>query len=313
MTFAIIDANINRVSEGLRVIEDYVRFVAQHQDLTHKLATFRHQLNQTEVHFEAHLMSRDTEKDQRAKATPTKRVDIRTLLKANFKRVQEGLRVLEEYTGNIRYTHLRYDAYMLEKDVLLTCIKPSLKKGFYLISPDIEVLLQGLVWGVACVQLRDKGATKETLYRKAMAFQEKKTRSDIPFIVNDYLDIALLVEADGVHTGQDDISVAELRKLMGAHKLIGRTTHTLEQGKLAVSQGADYVSVGPIWETPSKPGRAGIGLDYLKQAHTLGAPFVAIGGVDSNTIHEIMPYSPPMVGLIRDYKAIPELMSLFSK
>lgn len=123
--------------------------------------------------------------------------------------------------------------------------------------------------------------------------------------MNDFIDIAILTEADGLHTGQDDIPLEELRKLLGPHKLLGRTTHTLDQGKDAQAQGADYVSIGPIWETPSKPGRAGIGFEYLKTHKTsLHIPVVAIGGINSQNIDQIRPFEPFWIGVIRDYKAL---------
>ena len=311
MTHAIIDANINRVSEGLRVIEDYLRFVVQNEPLTLKLAAFRHTLNKTETNFTDHLLIRDTDKDQRANMTPPKRPNIEDLLKANFKRVQEGLRVLEEYTGNATYSTLRYDAYMLEKEVFLNAIKPKISKGFYLISDDVDILLKGLEWGVSFVQLRDKHASKDVIYQKAVDFQARKPKTDIPFIINDFLDIAKAVEADGLHTGQDDLPVDVLRNIWGDHKLFGRTTHDFSQGQLAVEQGADYVSVGPIWETPSKPNREGIGFDYLQKADTLGVPFVAIGGINSDLIEDVMAFKPPLVGVIRDYASIPELTARY--
>src|SRR5437899_1493050 len=96
----VIDANINRVSEGLRVIEDYTRFVSRRKNLTDQLALLRKQINSTEKDFTMHLFIRNSAHDMRAGEIPVIRKDAMSLLKANFKRVEEGLRVLEEYTGN---------------------------------------------------------------------------------------------------------------------------------------------------------------------------------------------------------------------
>jgi thiamine-phosphate pyrophosphorylase len=308
MTAQIIDANINRVSEGLRVIEDYVRFIAKHKPITDQLATLRKKINRTETETTkiAHLRARQTGTDMREKEPPPVRLSIQETLIANFKRVEEGLRTLEEYTGNALYNNARYDVYMLEKEVVLLAEKPVIKKGIYLISDDPAILKQGMQWGCALVQLRDKTATKEQIYNKALTIKEMALLFDVPWLINDYLDIALLTDANGLHTGQDDLPVPTLRHLMGDHKLLGRTTHTHEQGIIAQEGGADYVSVGPIWETPSKPNRAGIGFDYLNQASQLEIPYVAIGGINRSNISEIMGYHPPMVGVIRDYKNIPE-------
>ncbi|RAP38778.1 thiamine phosphate synthase [Candidatus Marinamargulisbacteria bacterium SCGC AAA071-K20] len=310
----IIDANINRVSEGLRVIEDYVRFISQDEGQTKHLSAMRKRLNMTENNKAEHLFSRDTTKDMRAKEVPQKRVNLVDLLTANFKRVEEGLRVLEEYTGISLYNEARYDAYDLERDILLPLMKKMIPSGIYLISDEVEVLKKGLEWGVSLVQLRQKDADKETLLNKAYEITALAKAADIPFIVNDFLDIAQLVAADGLHTGQDDISVSEQRKLLGPHKIIGRTTHTLEQGLKAEADGADYVSVGPIWETPSKPNRDGIGFEYLEAASDqLSIPFVAIGGVNKTRLHEVLRYKPPLIGLIRDYEAIPEMQAILQQ
>jgi thiamine-phosphate pyrophosphorylase len=310
----IIDANVNRVAEGLRVIEDYVRFVVSDKTLTDELVRMRKTLNQSSVDLAEHLSIRDSVKDVRAKETPDKRSGLESLLKANFKRVQEGLRVLEEYTGQGLYNSLRYDAYELEKRVLLPLIKPQIVSGVYYISDEEDKLFQALEWGVSLIQLRGKDLGKEDVLQLAQRIAPVAKEKGIPFIVNDYLDIALLVDADGLHTGQDDLSVSEQRKIFGEHKIIGRTTHTLEQGLSAEKEGADYVSVGPIWETPSKPGRDGIGFDYLSKAQSqLSIPFVAIGGVNSENLSDLLSFNPPLIGLIRDFDRIPDIQSQLSQ
>lgn len=307
----VIDANINRISEGLRVIEDYTRFVKNDDALTSKLVHIRHAINQSERNQAEHLAIRDTNLDVRAKEEPRKRQSLTDLLKANFKRIEEALRVLEEYTGNSLYNGLRYDVYALEKEILLPLLKPQIKQGIYFISDSVEQLTQALEQGVSLIQLRDKYANKATIFQKAQVIVPRAKAAKIPIIINDFLDIALRVDADGLHTGQDDIALTELRKLMGEHKLLGRTTHTLEQGLEAQSQGADYVSVGPIWPTPSKPGREGIGFDYLSQAREhLQVPYVAIGGINADNVSEVLPYNPPLIGLIRDFPRMKTIMEL---
>lgn len=311
----IIDANLNRVSEGLRVIEEYTRFLWKNKPLTDQLAALRKQVNSSETTPEQNLLIRNIESDMRAMDPPTQRKTIWDLLKANFKRAEEGLRVLEEYTGLPLYNQLRYELYQLEKAVLLPLAQKEIHTpGIYLISDQEDVLLKGLSWGVSLIQYRAKTATKPEKLAAARRLQAAATVAKIPFIINDDIDIALLVDCDGFHSGQDDLSVTEQRKLLGAHKIIGKTTHDLEQGKIAQAQGADYVSVGPIWETPSKAGRAGIGVDYLRQASTeLSIPFVAIGGIDLARFQELLPYSPPLIGLIRDYTNIPEMLNQLKK
>jgi thiamine-phosphate pyrophosphorylase len=308
---AVVDANVNRVSEGLRVVEEYVRFVRSNVGLTQRLSVLRKRLNGLFSQTVECLRARSTEKDVRSKEVPLQRQSIEDVLVANFKRVEEGLRVLEEYTGSVECNAMRYDVYDLESEIILLAKKPLIKRGVYLISDDPQVIAKGVSWGCALVQLRDKGASKEVVYNKAKEVVKITAKSDVPFILNDYIDIAMLVEADGVHTGQDDIDVSDLIRLWGKDKLYGRTTHSLDQGRVAVDHGVDYISVGPIWDTPSKPGRAGIGFDYLKEVRQLGVPFVAIGGINDDNLESVMAYSPDMVGVIRSYSSVPEWQSRY--
>lgn len=307
----VIDANINRISEGLRVIEEYTRFILSDVDLTKSLSEMRKQVNASESNPAKNMSIRNTAKDVRSQETPQKRPSIAALLKANFKRVQEGLRVLEEYSSNPLYNRLRYRSYELEKEILLPLLKPKITQGVYIISHDPDILIQGIQWGVAMIQLRAKGESKESILNKAQRIKAYSQTVETPFIINDYLDIAMIVDADGIHTGQDDMSVTELKKLWGEHKLYGRTTHSLEQGKTAEKQGADYASIGPIWETPSKPGRAGIGFDYLSKKSELSIPVVAIGGINNSNISEIVAFKPDLVGVIRDYQHAKTWQALF--
>ena len=308
----IIDANVNRIGEGLRVIEEYVRFVRSDEAVTKNLARIRKMIHQAFPQQSSYLHARSTASDARAKERPNKRSNIYELLVANFKRVQEALRVLEEYSNCAICNECRYDMYDLEQDVLLLAKKPLIKKGVYLISDSVETLKLGIDWGCALVQLRDKHATKPELLDRAYEVADYAKNTTVPFIINDFIDIVQLVDADGLHTGQDDISLVKQRQLLGEHKIIGRTTHSLAQGKLAAFEGADYVSVGPIWETPSKPGRAAIGFDYLEQVNdALDIPFVAIGGINDHNIQNVMKFSPHMVGVIRSYQSTQEWQALF--
>ncbi len=310
----VIDANLNRAAEGLRVIEEYTRFIAGHQPLSQALAVIRKAILAQCSDQSSLLNSRDTNKDMRAKEAPPKRAELSDLLAANFKRVTQALRVLEEYTGNPQFNQYRYDCYDLEKQICLRALKPVIKPGIYLISDDVSVLKQGVDWGVQLIQLRDKDGDKKQRYEKALALSKYAKGSQTLFIVNDDVDIAMLVDASGVHVGQNELGTPAIRSLIGPHKIIGRTTHSLEQGQAAAADGADYVSVGPLWETPSKPGREGIGLSYLKEVSaSLSLPFVAIGGIDESRAESLLPYQPYLIGLIRHYKAIPKLQKMYKK
>lgn len=310
---AIIDANIHRVCEGLRVIEEYFRFVVNNEVLTNRLATLRHQISHHRllVSDRARMESRDTELDVRANEVISPRKNSYDLLKANMKRSQEALRVLEEYTGDDHFRVFRYEFYDLEKECFLHIQKPWELRWVYLISHDVDILCRWLELGADIVQLRCKDTPKHEILQKAYAAKKLAEEFQKPLIINDHLDIAQIVDADGIHTGQDDISIADIRKLWSPDKIYGRTTHSLEQGIIARDQGASYVSVWPIWTTPTKPDREAIGFEYLSRALELGIPFVAIGGVNHENISQIIPYSPSMIAIVRDYESIPLFQKYF--
>lgn len=306
---AIIDANIHRVCEWLRVIEEYFRFVVNNETLTNELACLRKKISHhtLSVSDRARMEARDTEIDVRANEVIQSRKNTYDLLLANMKRSQEALRVLEEYTGDDHFRVFRYELYELEKECFLNLQKPRELRGIYLISHDVSILRKWLELGADIIQLRCKDISKAEILQRAYEAKKLAEAFDKPLIINDYLDIAKIVDADGIHTGQDDISIDEIRKLWSPDKIYGRTTHLLEQGIIARDQWASYVSVGPIWATPTKPERAAIGFEYLSQVAELWIPFVAIGGVNYENISEILPYKPPMVAVVRDYESIPLL------
>jgi thiamine-phosphate pyrophosphorylase len=182
----------------------------------------------------------------------------------------------------------------------------------YMISHDVAILRKWLELWADIIQLRCKDISKWELLEKA--YEAKKIAEEFkkPLIINDYLDIAQIVDAEGIHTGQDDISVAEIRKLWSPDKIYGRTTHSFEQGSIARDEWASYVSVWPIWATPTKSDRTAIWFEYLSQASKLGIPFVAIGWVNHDNIGEILPHKSPMVAVVRDYESIPQFKKLLA-
>ena len=309
----IIDANINRCIEALRTLEEYTRFISLDAASCNQLKGLRHSLSRSfsQEQRKAQLLSRNSEFDIRSSENNPSRNDLLDILQANFSRLQEALRVLEEYTSKPEFNRARYLSYDLEKNILAPLMCNKIPKGIYLISDNVDILVQGLEWHVSCIQLRGKSASKTKLLEKALFIAPLAKKAAIPFIVNDYLDVALSAQADGLHTGQDDLPIHYLRSIVGPNFILGRTTHSLKQGLKAQQESADYVSVGPIWETPSKPNREGIGFEYLKQAtYKLQIPYVAIGGINLSNAKHIVEEKPPLIGLIRDYKHIPELQNM---
>ena len=299
----VIDANLARLSEGTRVIEDLARFEFGDSKLTvaikdcrNDIKSLSQQCNRIDL-----VTVRDTHTDPRAGQAPPHRRDISELITANIKRATESCRVLEECMDTSLATHIRYRLYDIEQLLTALVLRNRIGRGFYVISDLVSRLVEASTHPhVRLIQYRHKAADKQQIYQDCCELADKLDRRSALWIVNDFVDIAIGCGADGVHTGQDDIPVSVIRKTLGPCKIIGRTTHSIEQGKIAVRDGADYVSVGPIWETPSKPGRPGIGFDYLSQAHDLSTPFVAIGGINTKNISQITPYQPPLVGIIRE-------------
>jgi thiamine-phosphate pyrophosphorylase len=167
-----------------------------------------------------------------------------------------------------------------------------------------EPLLQAaLTGGVDIVQLREKELDQDTIIRSARTFRRLCDTFSAPFIVNDDPDLARRCDADGVHLGQDDMPVVEARELLGPDAIIGLSTHSEEQIEEAAAQPADYISVGPIWETPTKEGRPGVGLGLVEYAAANSAhPFFAIGGIDPENAADVVAAGATRLGAVRSIR-----------
>ncbi len=154
-------------------------------------------------------------------------------------------------------------------------------------EPVLPAALRG---GVDMVQLRDKDAGEEAIRRAAERFRSLCHEAGALFWLNDRPDLALECGADGVHVGQDDIPVAEVRERVGPELLIGLSTHSPAQLDAALASEADQLSVGPVWATPTKEGRPATGLGYVGHAaaHAGDRPWFAIGGIDGENVHELV-------------------------
>lgn len=154
--------------------------------------------------------------------------------------------------------------------------------------------------GVGMVQLRDKNLTDKQLISMARTFAQACRDSGALFIVNDRTDVALLSGADGVHLGQDDAHPDDVRKIAGGDFIIGLSTHTREQVDAANKTKADYIGVGPIYETPTKPGRPAVGLDLVRYAARASQkPFFAIGGLDASNAAEVIGAGAQSISVLR--------------
>jgi thiamine-phosphate pyrophosphorylase len=156
-------------------------------------------------------------------------------------------------------------------------------------SASDRLLNEALAGGCDLLQLRDHNAADDELLEAAERFREACDVHGALFVVNDRPEIALQAGADGVHVGQDDLPVDAVRRLVGPDVFIGLSTHAPEQFDAALASDADYLSVGPIWETPTKEGRPAAGLDYVRYAAANATkPWFAIGGIDAQNIGEVV-------------------------
>jgi thiamine-phosphate pyrophosphorylase len=191
--------------------------------------------------------------------------------------------------------------------------KIPFKNDLYVISTSVDDLKQAVNDGAAIVQLRDKIGDESTVLEKAREIVEYKKVRDFIFILNDDPHLAVKAGADGVHIGQD-MSTKDARAIVGSSFIVGKTTHNLEQGRQAIADGADYISTGPVYPTPTKPGRPAVGLAYVREAaQNLDIPAVAIGGIDLTNIDDVLAAGAKTIGVVRSCIDAPELLKRIRK
>jgi len=165
----------------------------------------------------------------------------------------------------------------------------------------LDAARAGLAGGVDMVQLRDKDAGDDEILRAATEFRRACDEHGALFWINDRPDLALAAQADGVHLGQEDVPVDEARSAVGRDVLIGLSTHSPEQFDAALASEADEISVGPLLETPTKPGRPAAGLDYVRYAAERGGskPWFAIGGIDLDNVRDVLAAGAERIVVVR--------------
>lgn len=162
-----------------------------------------------------------------------------------------------------------------------------------------EDLLKG---GAKIIQYREKKRDLKLLLEEAKALRELTLKYNATFIVNDYLDIALLSEADGIHIGQDDLPIKDVRKILGENKIIGISTHNPQEAQQAIIEGADYIGVGPIFYTETKEDVCDpVTLEYLDFVNkNIKLPYVAIGGIKENNIDKVLAMGAKSICLVSE-------------
>lgn len=175
------------------------------------------------------------------------------------------------------------------------------------VQPVEEFLRATIQAGAAMVQLREKRLSDAELLATARRFATACQEYGALLIVNDRVDIALACGADGVHLGQDDLPPAQARRLTGPNLLIGLSTHDRRQIDASEDEPVDYIAVGPVYATPTKPQRAPVGAELIEYAHKRAKrPFFAIGGIDPNTIDAVISAGARRVAVLRAVAGAPD-------
>jgi thiamine-phosphate pyrophosphorylase len=322
--FRILDAAINRAGEGLRVVEDYLRMVIADAHLASQLKSLRHDLTTATAGIETanRIAARDSESDVGRNIQTAAEYDRATttgsnsspIIQSNLARVQQSFRSIEEFSKTIsvdmaqQIEQLRYRTYTLEKAILTTVLslRNLAESKLYVlidateypltVKPDTssglalgDLVIQLMEAGVSLIQLRDKRLSDRDLVSAGRAIATLVRGSKTRFVMNDRADLALACGADGVHLGQDDLKVADARRVLGATRLIGVSTHSIEQARAAVLDGANYIGVGPVFTSSTKSFSAHVGLELVSQvAAEIQLPAFAIGGIDSSTVDRIV-------------------------
>ena len=296
----IIDANFNRAREALRVMEDYARFVMDDPAGCEAVKRCRHDLSACcrRIPGDALLLARDTPGDvgtEISTRAERERKDTRAVCIAAAKRLPEALRTIEEYSKTFdpalsaEVESLRYRAYELEQRVLLRGERASRfakVKLYVLVSASLcrqdwlATAADAIAGGAGCLQLREKELDERELLARARQMGKLCREHGVIFILNDRPDIAALADADGVHVGQTDISVADARHIVGPDRLVGVSTHTPEQFRAALTELPDYIAVGPMFPSSTKPHDDVPGPELLELAvRETDIPVVAVGGI----------------------------------
>ena len=170
-----------------------------------------------------------------------------------------------------------------------------------------DVAAAAIRGGADVIQLRDKHASARALIEEAHRVKRLTDAAGIPLIINDRADVARAVGADGVHLGQDDLPIHEARAILGEGRLIGASTHSLEQAQVAVREGADYIGCGPIFPTPTKPDYGSVGVGLIGQVRAaVQVPVVCIGGIDQTTIEDVLAAGAKCVAVVRAVCGAPD-------
>jgi len=303
----IMDVNFNRAREGLRVLEEIARFLLDNREITKRIKEMRHKLYSL-LKEDGYIFSRNIKTDIGADLTlkeENRRENYLSLVQANAQRVSEALRVMEEFgklhphpnpppqVGRRGVKALRFQLYEIEKELsililphlpaypLYVIVDPEQKKKNFL--SFVEELVEN---GAKIIQLRAKNLADRDFYCLGKKIR-KLTEGKAVFIINDRVDLAISLNAEGVHLGQDDLPIGEAKKFFPG-KIVGLSCHNEEDILVAKKQNVSYISIGPIFVTKIKRAKEPVGLELIKRARKeVNLPIVAIGGIGEGNIREV--------------------------
>ena len=314
----ILDAAANRAGEGLRVVEDYVRMVLDDRHLTGLCKSLRHELTGVLAALPEDLRAaaRDTQADVGVGitlSTEQSRASLHDVVAANFKRLQQSLRSLEEFAklaqppAAAAIEQLRYRTYTLQRAVDLThdSMTRLAEARLYVLvdgrasEHDLAELVTALVAaGVDLLQLRDKTLGDRALLARARVVRALTRGTRTLFVMNDRPDLAALCQADGVHLGQDELTVKDARAIVGPRILVGVSTHSIDQARAAVLDGANYLGVGPTFASGTKHFDAFTGLELIRAvSQEIRLPAFAIGGIRADNLDSVLAAGATRVAL----------------
>ncbi|MCM8766770.1 MAG: thiamine phosphate synthase [Candidatus Omnitrophica bacterium] len=303
-TLRIIDVNFNRAREGLRVIEESVRFICEDRQLLKEIKEIRHRFSKTILKYfpsEKLKSQRFIQSDIGKELDIKEKLNLKKIIENNFFRVEEALRVLEEYSKIINpdyvffFHNLRFEIYEFEKKVItkisrkkigLPCLYVilNLKEDEKQFLKFTENVIKGRP---DLIQLRYKGENSK-FFLKIANFLKKNIPDEIIYLINDRVDICFLCEADGVHIGKNDLDIEDVRKIL-PEKIVGVSTENIKDIERIKNKDIDYVAIGSIFKSPTKIEKVPIGLDILKKVkEKISIPLIGIGGINIENARQVI-------------------------
>jgi thiamine-phosphate pyrophosphorylase len=304
----MMDANLNRATEGLRVAEDVVRFVLDDDKLTAKLKNIRHEVVKQAKVISCQLsVVRDVKGDvgsKRSTKSEGRRTNIVDVFMANIKRAEESVRVFEETSKLFdqklapKFKKIRFELYDIERTAALILKKKiKLDSPLHIITDNtlghshMEIMREASKAGAKVFQYRDKLSVASCQLSVAMQMSKYAKAHGLTLIVNDNLNLAKKVDADGVHLGAESAKseVRKWKEWQKTGKIVGISASNMAEARRAQALGADYIGFGPVFKTPIKPLAKPTGIKYLTRVtKQVTIPVVAIGGVCAQTIGQVM-------------------------